>query len=390
MVRASLSTGLTEGLAMAIEWDWGNRTLHEYSAAMRKFGAMPDIQPLMLFTGFASQSSSVSYVVCGSFCRFLIDRFGMRKMMQVYRSGDYEWTYGRSLHQLIGEWQGFLDRVHVEDRDRDAIGVIFRHAPIFKKVCARVVAERNIRARKEFNAREYKQAETLYKKSYREAGGYESLSGYLASALRSDDAGVVTQALDSIVMIDPHPMQYLPLFLTIGDAFWQLGNMTKADELYERLNHADLSIGFDEATALRMTALRSFPSSEGLRRYFLADLPDTVRVTILDSLERNHHLGWMACYLKGRLLSRTDHYQESLELLRSCSLVSEDSLFESLRLRTIGYNLFRLRRFEEAKSSFWVSLNYMSSQVDVNEINDWVERCDWMEEHSDTVSAPVK
>ena len=383
VIKASLSTGLTEGLAMAIEWEWGNRTLHEYAAAMRKFGAMPDIQPLMLLAGFASQSSSVSYVVCGSFCRFLIDRYGMRKMMQVYRSTDYERTYGRSLHQLIGEWYGFLDRIPVRDQDRDAIDVIFRRAPIFKKVCVRAIAEQNISARRKFDAREYKDAETLYHKSYQESRSYEALGGYLASALRSGDIKEVTVTLDSVVMVDPHPAQYLPLFLTIGDAFWSLGNTSKADELYGRLRHADLSIGLDESAAVRLVVLREFPAVEALRLYFLKDLPDTIRVTVLDSLEASHHLGWMVSYLKGRVLARIRHCQESLDLLNSFSLAPNDSLLEALRLRTMGYDLFRLRRFGESKSLFWTSLNYLSSQVAVNEVNNWVERCEWMEVRPD-------
>jgi tetratricopeptide (TPR) repeat protein len=379
IIKASLSTGLIEGLAMAIEWDWGNRTPHQYAAAMRKFGVMPDVEPLMLLTGFASQASSVSYVVCGSFCRFLIDRYGMRKMMQVYRTNDFNLTYGRALHQLTDEWRGFLGRVQVTDQDRDAIDVMFRRPPIFKKVCARVIAERNIEARKKYEAKEYNAAETLYGESYAEGRGYEALSGYLASALRSGNASVIPAALDSIILKGPHPTQYLPLFITIGDAHWALGNTQKAFELYMRVKQADLSAGLNESALLRSLAVEDTAVNTSLRSYFMSDANDTVRLEMVtNALTRSPH-HWVLQYLKGRLLLRMQQYQESFDRLTSLTLAPEDSLLEALRLRMIGYGLFRLKKFEDAKSAFWSSLNYLSTEVAVNEVNDWVERCEWME-----------
>jgi hypothetical protein len=45
----------------------------------------------------------------------------------------------------------------------------------------------------------------------------------------------------------------------------------------------------------------------------------------------------------------------------------------------MGYALFRLKRFQEAKEMFWTSLNLVSTEVAKNEVGEWVERCDWTE-----------
>ncbi len=377
VIRASVSTGLVEGLAMAIEWEWGNRTPHQYAAAMRKFDVMPDIEPLMLLTGFASQASSVSYVLCGSFCKFLIDRYGIRKMMQVYRNGDYNIAYARSLQQLIAEWHSFLDRIPVADQDRDAIDVIFRRPAIFKKVCARVVAERNIEARKRYDARDYVLAEALFKESYLEVKGYDALGGYIASALRSGNARDVTSILDSIIMKDSHPAQYLPLFITIGDAYWSLGDKRRASELYRRARQANLSQSLNESAALRIDAMKDTDSL--MHSYFMSDANDTLRLKMLNQIVAQGNNEWMVRYLKGRLLLRMNRFQESCDTLSSLVPAPEDSLLESLRLRMVGYDLFRLRRFQDARTSFWTSLNYLDDEVARNEVDDWVERCEWME-----------
>lgn len=387
VIGASLSTGLVEGLAMAVEWDWGNRTLHQYAAAMKKFGAMPDIEPLMKLTGFAAQSSSVSYVVCGSFARFLIDRYGMRKMMRVYRSGDFPHAYGRTLHQLIGEWQGFLDRVVITDRDREAIDVIFRRPPIFRKVCARVLAAQNIRARQKYAEKDYKAAEDLYRHSYAEGRGYEALSGYLASALRSGNTHVVVEALDSIMMKDPNPSQYLPLFPTVGDAYWTLGSARRAEELYTRVRQADLSSALNESSALRSLALED--TSAAVRFYFMSDMNDTARLAMVDSILARRPGQQLFLYLKGRLLQRMMRFDESLGVLSQLAFVPRDSLLEALRLRMTGYDLFRLRKWEEAKAAFWNSLNFLSTEVAVNEMNDWLDRCEWMERYWNRSGSPA-
>ncbi|HCV43681.1 MAG TPA: hypothetical protein DGH68_09375 [Bacteroidetes bacterium] len=382
VIRASLSTGLIEGLAMAIEWEWGNRTPHQYAAAMRRFGVMPEIEPMMLLTGFASQAASVSYVVCGSFCRFLIDRYGMRKMMQVYRTGDFDFTYGRSLRQLINEWHGFLDRIEVRACDRDAVDVLFRRPPIFRKVCARVVAERNIEAGKKYGQRDYKAAELLFGESYTEGKSYDALSGYLSSALRSGNATMVSALYDSITVRESRPSPYLPLFLTIGDAFWTLGRSEKAQELYSCLRQADLSRTLNELATLRLLAAHNPSDGRSMLTYMMSDANDSVRLGMLDTALKERPDFWMPKYLKGRYLLSKKKFEESFGILSSIELSSEDSSIEAHRLRMLGYDLFHLKRFQEAKSAFWNSLNYLSTEVAANEVNDWLERCEWMEKNN--------
>jgi tetratricopeptide (TPR) repeat protein len=305
----------------------------------------------------------------------------MRKMMQVYRTGNFELAYGRTLQQLVGEWEGFLDRMVVPDRDGDIVEVLFRRPPIFRKVCARVIAERNRLARRKYGEAKYAEAAALYRESFSEGGGYASLSGYLSSALRGGDVLDVATALDSIIMKDLHPLQYLPLLLTIGDANWVLGNTRKALDLYMHVSQSDLSVALDEALALRSHTLKEAGTDTSLRAYFISEESDTARLVRLESVLSRQPALWVARYLKGRLLLRMQQFGESLDILSSLDLASRDSLLEALRLRMAGHDLFRLRDFEMAKASFWSSLNYNSSEVAVHEVNDWIDRCEWMEKH---------
>lgn len=383
VIRASLRTGLVEGLAEAVDWNWGSRTPHQYAAAMKKFGVLPDIEPLMMITGFAAQASSVSYVVCGSFCRFLIDRYGMRKMTQVYRTGNFQSVYGRSFHQLSGEWRGFLDRIPVPEQDRDIVDVLFRQPPIFRKVCARVVAERNLEAGKKFAAGDYATASSLYKRTFDETGNYNSLGGYVNSALRSGEYGSVTTVLDSVVMNDNHPGQYLPLFLTMGIASWAQGEEQRAKELFQRLETADIGESFTESAKLCRFSIDDATNNSLLLRYFLTVSNDTLRSALLDSMTMDSNQHWVPMYVKGKVCLRMKQYADAADLMQALGHVvaDHDSVLESIRLKTIGRALFSSGEFQPAKMYFWQSLNFLSTEVALNSVNTWVERCDWMEQY---------
>ena len=380
IIGASLSMGLVEGLAVAIDEEWGNRTLHQYAAALRKEGLFPDIKRLMTPAGFASQSTAVSYVLAGSFCRYLIDRYGVRKITQLYRNVDYAAVYGRPLEGMIAEWGNYLDRVSVNPHDRDAIDAFFRRPPIFRKVCARVTAERNAEAATLFGRKEYAAAEALFERSFRESKGYDAFGGMLISALRTGRYAVLTTALDSVILPAEYPASYLPLFITVGDAAWAEGNIDVARMVYARLKEADIAGAYTEAAVLRLSAMNSGRGE--LLPYFLSDAGDSARVTMLDTLILNSADTTINEYLKGKVLLRLGRYDEAFAILKQLQLSGIDPLLEAIRLNSAGRALFRLRRYEEAKASFWVSLNSVSTEVAQHEAGDWIERCDWFASHN--------
>ncbi len=376
IIKASLSTGVVEGLAMAIEWDWGNRTLHQYAAAMKRFGVGPDISAIMSFTGFAAHASSISYVLAGSFCRFLMDTYGIRRLMLLYRSNDYQKIYEKSLQELIKEWRGFLQSVPVGDEDRDAVDVLFRRPPIFQKVCARVIAGRNKRAAQAFTQRDYRAASALYRESFDEGRGYEALSGFLASALYARDFATVVAMYDTVISRSDNPAQYLPLFITAGLAHWGLGDLRTAERLFDRVRRADISEPLTETAYICIAALQDSVVRSAVFRYFTTASTDSERIALLDAMLRDPTHPPLPLYLKGKILMRMKRWSEAYDALQRLRM--PQPLLEALRLKAIGVALFRLQRFDEAKMHFWRSLNFSDTEVARNDVNEWIERCDWV------------
>lgn len=136
---------LVEGAAEAFEWDTGQLTPHEWSAAMRRAQRAPDLRGLLAPEGFYGQGSDTAYTLTGSFVQWLIDEQGMAAFESIYEDGDFEGVVGRSVDALVSSWEGFLDRIDVPE---DAAGLAtgrFNTPAIHRRPCgldvARVEAE---------------------------------------------------------------------------------------------------------------------------------------------------------------------------------------------------------------------------------------------------------
>jgi len=144
-----LAMGLVEGLAEAAAFGDpdGRATLHEQARAMIALGQAPSLARLM-GAGFSAESGVRAYILAGSFCRFLLERFGADKLRAVYRSaGDFAAAYGLPLAELEGAWRAFLETQPVDPQDEARAKERFRRPAIFRKVCARELAERVAEAR---------------------------------------------------------------------------------------------------------------------------------------------------------------------------------------------------------------------------------------------------
>jgi hypothetical protein len=144
-----LGTGLIEGVAEAADFGdpEGRATVHQHARAMIALGQAPSLARIM-GAGFSAESGARAYVLAGSFCRFLLDRFGADKLRAAYRSaGDFEAVYGLPLAELEKSWRAFLETQPLDARDEARAKERFRRPAIFRKVCARELAERVAEAR---------------------------------------------------------------------------------------------------------------------------------------------------------------------------------------------------------------------------------------------------
>jgi hypothetical protein len=374
--RTALRPALIEGLAMAVEGEWGDRTLHRYAAAMKRCGISTDVTALMQYGGFASRGPSVGYVLAGSFCRFLIDTYGMRPMTLLYRSGDFVRVYGREPAELGAAWGRFLDGVAPVPAESSMVDALFRRPPIFGKVCARVAAARNREAAGVFSAGDPAAAARLYGETYAETHGIEALGGFVRSATAAHRFDAVLAVLDTVVGRSDRPGIYLPLSLQFGLSAWGAGDTARAASLFTQLINADVADAWTEAALLCRHALAEPDNRPALLAYCLSPSPDSLRLAALDSMVQDAGLHWIPLYYRGRAAVQTGKWERGLATLERIDLGAVDSRLEAHRHEMIGVCLLRLGFPQEARSAFWTSMNHRSDEMWRIRMEDWIELCE--------------
>jgi tetratricopeptide (TPR) repeat protein len=378
VIGASTSPGLIEGLAVAVEGTWGYRTLAQNAVLLRRSGLMPDIRRMMGATGFAAQSSAVSYVLAGAFSRHLIDRYGLRRFLQVYGQKSYEEVYGSSLPSLIVGWTASLDSVAVDPADTVAVDVFFRRPPLFGNVCVRLHARRVREAQKLLGERRYDEALALYRTLSTQGGGYDAFAGLMATLHRKRSYAAVADLYDSLVSHDLHPHRYLPLALTAGDAAWATGNTIRARDLYTQVRVANVTPSLSEIAATRLLAMRDSAAAPEFLTFFMADVSDSVRAGMLVR-PPGHGPDSLSWYLRGRALYRIGRYADARQLFERAGFAGTDPLLEARRLIALGDASLRDGYPERARMAYWLALNHDTREAMTLDMDERIARCEFLE-----------
>lgn len=127
-VNASLSVGLIEGWAVALEPPDGRPGPADQVAAAVNWAdtlgyATPETLARQIAArlspfGFWTSRGAVSYTTMGSFVRFLLERYGPESFMTAYPWVDFESAYGKPVDALAEEWAAHIRGLNVRQPAR--------------------------------------------------------------------------------------------------------------------------------------------------------------------------------------------------------------------------------------------------------------------------------
>jgi tetratricopeptide (TPR) repeat protein len=380
LFRVGLNAGLIEGLATAVERTAYNESLHRVAAQMLAVGVNPDLEGLFSWTGFMRAHPSVSYTLAGSFCRFLIDRYGMRRFRRLYRTGDFRRFYNKDITLLIGEWRRSLERYEITEAERERAEYLFRRPTIFGKECARVIAALNAETQRLMQRKEYEHALRSSTRSLELTVSTEAVSQQMNSLVR-------LQRFDEAIpfasryLADSTLARALPhLRLPLGDALWASGEVEEAKRAYERVLAIQLSPSWTEAAAVRLEALKSPFMAEVLLFYFVSEIEDTLRFELLSRTARESEARTLALFLLGREYAARGQYKDVVDALSPIPRMASDGLELSRQLR-LGRAFTELGQHQRAKVYFWQAMNFTTNDATLTQIREWLDRCEWMDQH---------
>jgi tetratricopeptide (TPR) repeat protein len=376
IVRASMRMGLNEGLAVAVDWKPGLFTPHQYAAALMRDGELNDVASLFTMTGFAARSSTYAYTVCGSFTKYLIDRYGIDRYKPVFAGGAFVRTFNETLENLVQEWSAFLKTVETVDIPPETVQAYFFHPPIFYKVCAREVAEKNAQGNSAIRVKDFTGAQRLFTDSYNDAPTAVALRGLMQALLAQQKYSEAIEQFDRLP--DDSRVRTNPsVRMLYADAVYLQGQSDRATELVSAVIGMNISGSFNEAAALRKQIFTDRMDRGTFFALYYKGEEDSVKIRSVEDL-RSSGTGQIpsAIYIMGMLHLRMSQEEQALEFFREVAVSSDETVLKysaTIRSAEIEY---QRGRYEEAKVLYWNAKNYAPTPSAINQLDETIDLCD--------------
>jgi tetratricopeptide (TPR) repeat protein len=385
LIRIGINSGLIEGLAVAVERVEYEEPVHRLAALAFQNGLAPDVETLFSITGFMKAPAGVSYTAAGSFCRFLIDRYGIRRFKLLYRTGEFTILYGKPLPMLIKEWQQFLASFHFKDGDRAKAEYLFKRRSIFGKECARVIANLNKETRELLAHRLYDEALASADRSLGHTLSVDAAFQKATALLRLGRYNEAVSFAEARLADSTTASSFLTLRVLLGDALWAIDSVESALRIHAEILRSHLSLSWDEALSLRLEILLRPDLARDLKPYFVSLNDDSARIALLERAVAADPGEAVTRFLLARERIGHEKYEEAVQLLDAIPPM-KSPILELARQSRLGQLSIALGRYEQAKIYFWQSLNHVYRDSQALELEERLRFCDWMTSTKDTLN----
>ena len=379
LLRIGVNSGLIEGLATAVERVEYEEPVHRLAAMVFATGTAPDMQSLFSLSGFMKAPAGVSYALAGSFCRYLIDRYGMRRFKLLYRTGEFSILYGKPLPLLLQEWRRSLDRFHFSHGDVEKANYLFKRQSIFGKECARVIANMNTETRSLLADRRFEDALKSAEKSLGKTVSTEAVFQRTTALIRLGKYSDAIAYAQSRLGDSTAASTFLTLNSLLGDALWGADSLEGAMRVYGELLRAHLSLAWDESITLRQEIVLKPNLARARKPLVLSSLEDLARLSSLENLVQTLPNEPIPRYLLARERMSKERYDEAIQLLDGMRAF-DSPILELSRQRRLAQLALALGHYQKSKMYYWQTLNHVYRETQSLEIEEKLRFCDWMDE----------
>ena len=230
-IAGGINPALIEGAAVAGDPYFDEHSIDFMAALAYKNGYKINLPGLYGGFSFYTQTSSLSYVYAGSFSKYLISNFGIKKFEKFYSSNNFKKVYGTEINKKVKLYYNYLDSLKFNLNLNEA-NYYFGWKSIFYKVCPRYVANRLTNAWKYFNNKDYSSAEKLFYEIQNLTGNYSSLIGLTDCLVKENKTPQAAGFLKGKIKEFKNTSYYFGIELKLADIDFLTGNTSGADSLY--------------------------------------------------------------------------------------------------------------------------------------------------------------
>ncbi|MGE5351718.1 MAG: hypothetical protein ACM3P0_06520 [Acidobacteriota bacterium] len=254
-ISHGFNPSLLEGLAVALEDETDGHTVHYMASLAYNNNFKFPIEKLFQGLNFFGELSSLSYIYSGSFIRFLIDKYGIEKFKEIYKGSAYTQVYGRPLESLTSEYYAFISSYSPKGSPDEA-EYYYGRKPIFKKVCARFLAENIERAWSMYNSGRYTEAGDFFRRLLNYSESYQALLGYVMSLKKLDKPYQALEVLKKNLDKYNKTSYFYNLELMTADLYAVNKNFEEARAIYLKLSKERASREYDYLCQVRLELLK--------------------------------------------------------------------------------------------------------------------------------------
>lgn len=310
----SINPGLTEGLAVAVDWPAGRFDVHTWSAALRRIDRAPPIRGLFGPLGFWQAAAGRSYTLAGSFVRYLLDRYGPDALVAAYRHGRLAGHYPADADALIADWQRFLDQRPLDPGTLEVARLRFSRRSVFQRTCAHEVAGLRRQAARRLAKGDLSAAADavaqLLEHLPADLRAREVLIEIRLAQDRPEDAAAIAERL--LARDDLGRAAKARLAGRMGDVMRRLHRPQRARALQRQLLDAHLSDAADRLALVKLQCLDRGAPARPVLAFLESGRPDALTLLQLHQVAVAEADWGAAWYLLGRQLYNRGEFERAI------------------------------------------------------------------------------
>ena len=380
-LASGFNPALIEGVAEAADGIYHGNDIHYLASLAYKNKYRVNLSSVFSSFSFFGSVSTLSYIYSGSFIKYLVDEFGVQKVKDFYRRGDFNKAFATNIDSVIDDYNLFLDTLTIYSTKEKA-NYYFGRKALISKVCPRYVASELSMGWDYYSSNNYKEAKEIFENVISKAESYSAIIGLSMIYEDGDSLAKAIELVQSNLDTFTGTSTEFNLKFQLAELYVKDDKLEKAKELYEELAKSKAYRRLEQLVNTRIALLKN----GALKKYVAGS--DFDRYEILKQLNSKKY-NYSTIPLMIDLSERLDEgYQSFLSFFeKDIEVKSEISSYAA-------YNLsqYMLKHFDyvKARKMAGIALRYKSNlnllYVTKNNFN----KADWFQRNAESVLQRTK
>jgi hypothetical protein len=379
-VAHNINPALIEGLAMAVEDNFDDLSIHQAAKLALIFGYKVSLANLFSGLNFFSQFSSVGYIYSGSFIKYIAETHGSETVKKIYSNGNIQEITGNSIDDIESDYLKYLEVLPIQF-NKNRAQLYFGGQTIFQKYCARTAAHRTKEAWSYYNLQDYIKAKEKFLDVYNYSGSYQALFGFLNSQIKLNQFSIAQKFLEKEINKFRESRYFYNLELQLGDLYALNNNETKGFEVYDSLLIQSPHYNYNNEIIVRkyvskkgIDSLNAFLKGDRKKKFnMLVELNkkeliyESIPVLIRLTNDWNELKSLLSMFKNRMKVSNENSYLAIIELSKVAIKINEYELAKYFAAKSLEYNnedSYSHLRIENLKMANW--FNNFAEEVKKN------------------------